>query len=178
MQGHGSSAGVEVWEIAERQFGQIVMLSIIATAIKTPTTTGATTIAHLNLATNQLSHSAGLIEASRTWTRRVTPVTLRRRTSALGRITLIESQSVATIRGSVRDPRDLVKCSRSYRVVAAIVTALTLVPLAIGLIEGFRVARSAFGYVIWVTRSAFGYVIWVKGARRTNSIARLPRIRG
>jgi hypothetical protein len=63
---------------------------------------------------------------------------------------LIESQAMATIRGSVRELMDLFKSSRSYRLVAAIVTALTLVPLAIGLIEGFRVGGSVIGYVIWI----------------------------
>jgi hypothetical protein len=61
---------------------------------------------------------------------------------------LIESQAMGTIRGSVRDLMDLFRSSRSYRLVAAIVAALTLVPLAIGLIEGFRVGGSALGYVI------------------------------
>jgi hypothetical protein len=95
------------------------------------------------------------------WSGRVTPVTLLERISALERITLVESQSMATIRESVGDLMDLVKSNRSYRVVAAIVTALTLVPLAIGLIEGFRVGGSAFSYVIWVVVSVGVSSVWL-----------------
>lgn len=79
---------------------------------------------------------------------------------------MIESQAMATIRGSVRELMDLFKSSRSYRLGAAIVTALTLVPLAIGLIEGFRVGGSAIGYVIWFVVSVgfsgilLGIVLW------------------
>jgi hypothetical protein len=79
---------------------------------------------------------------------------------------LIESRAMGTIRGSVRDVMDLFRSSRSYRLVAAIVTALTLVPLAIGLIEGFRVGGSALGYVIGFVVSVgfsgvwLGIVLW------------------
>jgi hypothetical protein len=84
----------------------------------------------------------------------------------LGGSALIESQAMGTIRGSVRDVMDLFRSSRSYRLVAAIVTALTLVPLAIGLIEGFRVGGSALGYVIGFVVSVgfsgvwLGIVLW------------------
>ena len=74
---------------------------------------------------------------------------------------LIESQAIGTIRGSVRDLMDLFRSSRSYRLVAAIVTALTLVPLAIGLIEGFRVGGSALGYVIGFVVSVGFSGIWL-----------------
>jgi hypothetical protein len=73
---------------------------------------------------------------------------------------------MGTIRGSIRDLMDLFMSSRSYRLVAAGVTALTLVPLAIGLIEGFRVGGSALGYVIWFVVSVgfsgvwLGIVLW------------------
>jgi hypothetical protein len=79
---------------------------------------------------------------------------------------LIESQAMGTLRGSVRELIDLFRSSRSYRLVAAIVTVLTLVPLAIGLIEGFRVGGSALGYVIWLVVSVgfsgicLGIVLW------------------
>ena len=79
---------------------------------------------------------------------------------------LIDSQAMGTIGGSVRDLMDLFRSSRSYRLVAAIATALTLVPLAIGLIEGFRVGGSALGYVIaFVVSVGFsgiflGIVLW------------------
>jgi hypothetical protein len=68
---------------------------------------------------------------------------------------------MGTIRGSVRDLMDLFRSSRSYRLVAAIVTALTLVPLAIGLVEGFRVGGSALGYVIWFVVSVAVSGIWL-----------------
>jgi hypothetical protein len=68
---------------------------------------------------------------------------------------------MASIRGSVRDLTDLFKSSRSYRLVAAIVTVLTLVPLTIGLIEGFRVGGSATGYVIWFVVSVGFSGIWL-----------------
>jgi hypothetical protein len=74
---------------------------------------------------------------------------------------LIESQAMGAIRGSVRDVMDLFRSSRSYRLVAAIVTALTLVPLAIGLIEGFRVGGSALGYVIGFVVSVAVSAIWL-----------------
>jgi hypothetical protein len=73
---------------------------------------------------------------------------------------------MGTIRGSIRDLMNLFRSSRSYRLVAAGVTALTLVPLAIGLIEGFRVGGSALGYVIWFVVSVgfsgvwLGIVLW------------------
>jgi len=68
---------------------------------------------------------------------------------------------MAPIGESVRDLMDLVKSNWSYRVVAAIVTAFTLVPLAVGLIEGFRVGGSAFGYVIWVVVSVGVSSVWL-----------------
>jgi hypothetical protein len=68
---------------------------------------------------------------------------------------------MAIIRESVRHLMDLVKSNRSYRVVAAIVTAFTLVPLAIGLVEGFRVGGSALGYVIWFVVSVAVSGIWL-----------------
>ena len=74
---------------------------------------------------------------------------------------MIESQAMATIRGSVRELMGLLKSSRSYRLVAAIVTVLTLVPLAIGFIEGFRVDGSAIGYVIWFVVSVGFSGIWL-----------------
>ena len=74
---------------------------------------------------------------------------------------LIESRVMGTLRGSVHDLMDLFRSSRSYRFVAAIVTALTLVPLAIGLIEGFRVGGSALGYVIGFVVSVGFSGIWL-----------------
>jgi len=77
---------------------------------------------------------------------------------------------MATIRGSVRELMDLFKSSRSYRLVAAIVIALTLVPLTVGLIEGFRAGGSTLGYAIWFVVSVgfsgiwLGIVLWAIAA--------------
>jgi hypothetical protein len=76
---------------------------------------------------------------------------------------------------------DLFRTSRSYRLVVAIVTALTLVPLAIGLIEGFRVGGSALGYAIaFVVSVGFSgiflgivchaYILRERTARRQRSL--------
>ena len=66
----------------------------------------------------------------------------------------------------VREVTAVYKVSRSYRYIVATITALAIVPLAIGLIQGARVGVSAIGYVVWfvvtvgVTGIVDGIVVW------------------
>ena len=66
----------------------------------------------------------------------------------------------------VRDVTAVYKASRSYRYIVATITALAIIPLAIGLIQGARVGGSALGYVVWfvvtvgVTGIVVGIAVW------------------
>jgi hypothetical protein len=63
----------------------------------------------------------------------------------------------------VRDVTAVYKVSRSYRYIVATITAIAIVPLAIGLIQGARVGGSALGYVVWfvVTVGVTGIVVGI-----------------
>jgi len=63
----------------------------------------------------------------------------------------------------VRDVTAVYKVSRSYRYIVATITALAIVPLAIGLIQGTRVGGSALGHIVWfvVTVGVTGIVVGI-----------------
>jgi hypothetical protein len=62
----------------------------------------------------------------------------------------------------IRDLTALYRVSPSYRRVVIIITALTVAPLLIGLVEGARVGGSVLGYAIWFFASVGLTGIWLR----------------
>jgi hypothetical protein len=73
---------------------------------------------------------------------------------------------MSDFRRSARDLATLYKTSRSYRRVVVILTVLTLIPLAVGLVEAASVEGCTLGYVIWflvtvgVSSLLLGLALW------------------